>query len=125
MPSVDSRQPSAAATSDHSADRSGRAASQAASAAQRSNKQVERCLAVGGHALERRHVERCSAVHDRHPDVVGVLADVVLGEGGAVRGPVEVDQFVAERVADRVEVVGGDAARVLAGVGLDRRQPLV
>jgi hypothetical protein len=54
-----------------------------------------------------------------------MLADVVLGDGGTVRRPVEVDQLITQRLADRVEVVRGDAARVLAGICVDRGQPTV
>ena len=84
--------------------------------------EVERVLAVGRHPLQDRHVERRRAVQDRDPDVVGVLAQVVLGEGPAIRGAVQVDRVVPEGRPDVVEVVGRDGARVEARVRIERRE---
>ena len=112
----------AASSVDHSVARFGNAAWQAASAAQRGEQQVERLLAAGRHELQHGDVERCRAVHDRDPHMARVLAQVVLRELTAVGSAVQVDRVVSERRPDRVKVVGGDAARVHARVGIEPRE---
>ena len=81
--------------------------------------EIERGLAVGRDPLQDRHVERRRAVEHRDADMLGVLAEVVLGEGPAIRRPVQVDLVVPERRPDVIEVVRRDRARVEARVGIE------
>ena len=81
--------------------------------------EVERGLAVGRDPLQDRHVDRGRAVQDRHADVVGMLAEVVLRERPAIRRPIEIDLVIPEGRPDVIEVVRRDRARVEPRVGIE------
>ena len=100
----------------------GKAAWQAVSAAQRSSRRSSACWLFAASRSKTGTSSGRRAVKDRDPDVIGVLAQVVLREGPAVRGAVQVDHVVPERGPHIVEVVGRDGARVEARVGIESRK---
>ena len=84
--------------------------------------QVERPLPVRGEAAHERNVEERRAVEHDGAHRARVAPEEDLRRGGAVADPVEVELHVAERLADRLEVVHRGRGPVLGGIAGERRR---
>ena len=77
---------------------------------------VQRALGVPGERERQVHRHGRDAVEHGAPDVIAVRAHVHERRARAVRRPPQVDPVVAERFADKVEVLHRDARRVEAQI---------